>query len=121
MDALAGVESDSVELSSLRGTTLRTGPLPGPVLRVVPTGFPLGPGRLGPTAAAGPDVKAEITDHFREELRFGLKVFDGGARRTNLEFAAAPTSSGVKLSDIHRMLRSDVTPDQPAGWSGVRN
>ena len=80
------------------------GRLAGPVLRVMPTGFPLRVSRLGSTATARPGVKAEIADHFREELRFGLKVFVGGARRTNLEFAAAPTSSGVKLSDIRRML-----------------
>ena len=67
------------------------------------------------TATAKPDVKAEITDYFREELGIGLKVFDGGAGRTNLEFVVVPTSSGAKFSDIHQILTSDLPDDQPGG------
>ena len=67
------------------------------------------------TATAKPDVKAEITDYFREELGIGLKVFDGGAGRTNLEFVVVPTSSGAKFSDIHQILTSDLPEDLPGG------
>ena len=67
------------------------------------------------TATAKPDVKAEITDYSREELGIGLKVFDGGAGRTNLEFVVVPTSSGAKFSDIHQILASDLPEDQPGG------
>ena len=67
------------------------------------------------TATAKPDVKAEIADYFREELGIGLKVFDGGAGRTNLEFVVVPTSSGAKFSDIHRILTADLPEDQPGG------
>ena len=67
------------------------------------------------TATAKPDVKAEITDYFREELGIGLKVFDGGAQRTNLEFVVVPTSSGAKFSDIHQILTSDLPSDLPGG------
>ena len=67
------------------------------------------------TATAKPDVKAEITDYFREELGIGLRVFDGGAGRTNLEFVVVPTSSGAKFSDIHRILTADLPEEQPGG------
>ena len=45
------------------------------------------------TATAKPDVIAELVDYFQRELNIGLKVFDGGARRTNLEFVVVQTSS----------------------------
>ena len=67
------------------------------------------------TATAKPDVKAEITDYFWEELGIELRVFDGGAGRTNLEFVVVPTSSGAKFSDIHQILTADLPEDQPGG------
>ena len=42
------------------------------------------------TATAKPDVVADIKQHFRDELDAGLKVFDGGARRDNLDFTVVP-------------------------------
>ena len=44
------------------------------------------------TATAKPDVVAEMKQYFRDELDAGLKVFDGGARRDNLEFTVVPTT-----------------------------
>ena len=67
------------------------------------------------TATAKPDVVAEIVDYFRSELGIGLKVFDGGAQRTNLEFIVLQTSSGAKLSEIHQILTSDLPEDTPGG------
>ena len=51
------------------------------------------------TATAKTDVKAEIVDYFRDELDIELKVFDGGAQRTNLEFV-------VVRDDRRRKIRT---------------
>ena len=56
------------------------------------------------TATAKPDVKAEITEYFQEELGIELKVFDGGSRRTNLEFVVVPTRGSAKFDDIYGLL-----------------
>ena len=67
------------------------------------------------TATAKPDVVADIKQHFRDELDIGLKVFDGGAQRTNLEFTVVPTTGGEKFSYIYQMLMTDLPPDTPGG------
>ena len=67
------------------------------------------------TATAKPDVIAELVDYFREELDIVLRVFDGGARRTNLEFVVVQTSSGEKFAHIHQILTSDLPGDGPGG------
>ena len=67
------------------------------------------------TATAKPDVKDEITEYFRDELGIELKVFDGGARRTNLEFVVVPTRSSAKFDDIHQILQADLPADAPGG------
>ena len=67
------------------------------------------------TATAKPDVKAEITDYFRDELGTELRVFDGGARRTNLEFVVAPTRGSAKFDDIYQLLREDLPEGAPGG------
>ena len=67
------------------------------------------------TATAKPDVIAEIVDYFQNELSIGLKVFDGGAQRTNLEFVVEPTSSGAKFDDIHRILTDALPGDGQGG------
>ena len=67
------------------------------------------------TATAKPDVKAEITEYFREELGIDLKVFDGGARRTNLEFVVVPTRGSAKFDDIYGLLREDLPDHVPGG------
>ena len=71
------------------------------------------------TATAKPDVKSEIVDYFRDELCVELKVFDGGAQRTNLEFVVVPTSSAAKFSDIHQILMADLPPNEPAAPSSI--
>ena len=67
------------------------------------------------TATAKPDVKAEITGYFKEELDVELRVFDGGARRTNLEFVVVPTRGSAKFDDIHHLLQEDLPEHQPGG------
>ena len=67
------------------------------------------------TATAKPDVKAGIVDYFQKELGIELKIFDGGAQRTNLEFVVVKTSSGAKHADVHQILMADLPPDQPGG------
>ena len=67
------------------------------------------------TATAKPDVVDEIVDFFRQELAIELKVFDGGARRTNLEFVVVKTGVGEKFAHVHQVLTADLTEDEPGG------
>ena len=64
------------------------------------------------TATAKPDVKAGIVYYFQKELGIELKVFDGGAQRTNLDFIVVKTSSGAKHADVHQILMADLPADQ---------
>ncbi|TDX29238.1 ATP-dependent DNA helicase RecQ [Rhodovulum visakhapatnamense] len=61
------------------------------------------------TATAKPEVVRDITDHFRDRLGVELRLFDGGATRTNLTFSVQPTGKESKLSDILTVL-SDRLP-----------
>ena len=67
------------------------------------------------TATAKPDVMDEIKGYFQEELNISLRIFDGGARRTNLEFVVVQTSSGEKFAHIHQILTADLPEDKPGG------
>lgn len=67
------------------------------------------------TATAKPDVIAELAEYFHHHLGISLRVFDGGARRTNLEFVVIQTSSGEKLAHIHHILTSDLPEDVAGG------
>ena len=67
------------------------------------------------TATAKPDVVADIRGHFRDELGAELTVFDGGARRTNLEFVVVQTTGAEKFQHIHQILIADLPPDTPGG------
>ena len=67
------------------------------------------------TATAKPDVVEDIASHFRDELGVELTVFDGGARRTNLEFVVVPTTGGEKLAHLHQILVAHLPPDMPGG------
>ncbi len=67
------------------------------------------------TATAKPDVVEDIKQHFWDELDVGLKVFDGGAHRTNLEFIVVPTTAEEKFSRIHQILMADLPPDASGG------
>ena len=67
------------------------------------------------TATAKPDVVADITSHFRDELDIELKVFNGGAQRTNLEFVVVQTTGGEKFAYLHQILTADLPTDIPGG------
>ncbi len=67
------------------------------------------------TATAKPDVTEDITRHFRDKLGIDMKVFDGGAERTNLTFEVIPTSGGEKFAHIHQVLMSYLPPSAPGG------
>ena len=67
------------------------------------------------TATAKPDVVEDIKQHFWDELDIGLKVFDGGAHRTNLEFTVVPTTGGEKFAHIHQILMDGLPPDASGG------
>ena len=67
------------------------------------------------TATAKPDVKEDIRTHFRDRLNIELKVFDGGASRTNLEFVVVRTTPGEKFAHLHQILTSDLPPETPGG------
>ena len=67
------------------------------------------------TATARPDVMDEIKDYFQEELNISLRVLNGGAQRTNLEFVVVQTSSGEKFAHIHEILTANLPEDEPGG------
>ena len=67
------------------------------------------------TATAKPDVVDEIVDFFHRELAIELGVFDGGARRTNLEFVVVKTGVGEKLAHVHQVLTEGLPEDEPGG------
>ena len=67
------------------------------------------------TATAKPDVKTEIADYFKKELGVKLKVFDGGAQRTNLEFVVVKTSNAEKHAHVHQILKADLPADGLGG------
>ena len=67
------------------------------------------------TATAKPDVTQDILVYFRDRLGIELGLFDGGASRTNLEFAVVPTSPAEKFSHVHQILQADLPAWQPGG------
>ena len=67
------------------------------------------------TATAKPDVREDIRTHFRDKLGVDLSIFDGGAQRTNLEFAVVPTTGGEKFDLIHQLLTADLPPETHGG------
>ena len=67
------------------------------------------------TATAKPDVKDEIIDYFKAELGIELRVFDGGTRRTNLDFVVVPTRGSAKFDDIYQILQEDLPEHMPGG------
>ena len=67
------------------------------------------------TATAKPEVKEEIVDHFWQQLGIEMRIFDGGSRRTNLEFVVVETSEVKKLHDIHAILTEHLPPERDGG------
>jgi ATP-dependent DNA helicase RecQ len=67
------------------------------------------------TATAKPDVVADMVGHFREKLGIELTLFDGGAKRTNLDFVVVPTTPAEKLAHIYQVLVADLPPNVAGG------
>ena len=67
------------------------------------------------TATAKPDVKDDIENYFQKELGIQLRVFDGGAQRTNLEFFVEKTSGAEKSARVHKILSTDLPEDEAGG------
>ena len=67
------------------------------------------------TATAKPDVRQEIVDYFRETLGVELGVVDGGAERTNLQFAVFQTTEALKLPHLHQTLEQYLPDDLEGG------
>ena len=63
------------------------------------------------TATAKPDVVADIVGHLQEKLAIRMQVFDGGARRDNLEFAVLPTTGGEKHFHVHQVVSDCLAQD----------
>ena len=78
-----------------------------------------GPGPIPPvlclTATAKPEVIHEIREYFRDTLDIDLKVFDGGANRTNLVFELMPTTGAEKFAHIHQVLMESLPCNVPGG------
>ncbi len=67
------------------------------------------------TATAKPEVVADIVGHFREKLGIALRVFDGGANRSNLEFAVIETTPAEKFAQVARLIEHDLPPEVSGG------
>ena len=67
------------------------------------------------TATAKPAVTDEILDYFRKELDIEMEKFDGGSKRTNLDFVVVRTTSATKLPDIHQILTGHLPPETDGG------
>ncbi|MYL14016.1 MAG: RecQ family ATP-dependent DNA helicase [Gammaproteobacteria bacterium] len=67
------------------------------------------------TATAKPEVVNEIRAYFRKKLGIELRLFDGGARRENLDFVVVRTTAAEKYDHISQVLVSDLPPDTPGG------
>ena len=67
------------------------------------------------TATAKPDVADDITEYFAGELGVDLKLFDGGAHRSNLEFAVVKTSEGEKFEHTYQVVEADLLSNGDGG------
>ena len=67
------------------------------------------------TATAKPDVKTEILDYFHQNLDIDMEVFDGGSRRTNLNFTVRETTEANKFHDIVTLFNEHLPEATPGG------
>ena len=67
------------------------------------------------TATAKPDVVADIRGYFHDRVGIEVTTFDGGAKRTNLDFLVIQTSSGEKYDHVCQMLAADLPADATSG------
>ena len=67
------------------------------------------------TATAKPDVRDDILNHFHDRLEVDLRLFDGGAERSNLVFEVVPTTTANKYAHIHQVLDANLPADGSGG------
>ena len=67
------------------------------------------------TATAKPEVKGEIYEYFAKHLGIEMGLFDGGSRRTNLNFVVQQTTPAMKLPDIKMTLDHHLPPNVSGG------
>lgn len=67
------------------------------------------------TATAKPEVKTEICEYFGRHLGIEMRTFDGGSRRTNLDFVVSPTTAAMKLHDVKTTLEHHLPQHLPGG------
>ena len=67
------------------------------------------------TATAKPEVKTEICEYFGRHLGIEMRTFDGGSRRTNLDFVVSPTTAAMKLHDVKTTLKHHLPQHLPGG------
>ena len=67
------------------------------------------------TATAKPEVKEEICEYFTKHLGIEMQLFDGGSRRTNLDFVVQQTTPAMKLHDIKTTVEHHLPLDGPSG------
>ena len=67
------------------------------------------------TATAKPDVVVDIQAHFQSRLGLTLRLFNGGAERSNLDFVVMQTTLAEKYAHIHQILEDGLRPDSTDG------
>jgi ATP-dependent DNA helicase RecQ len=67
------------------------------------------------TATAKPDVIDDMVSYFRAKVGIELAVFNGGAKRNNLDFVVVPTTPATKFADIFQLVMTDLAPPQLGG------
>jgi ATP-dependent DNA helicase RecQ len=67
------------------------------------------------TATAKPDVVTEIREYFRDLAGIEISVFDGGASRTNLDFAVLQVLPAEKATAVAQLIETELLPAEPGG------
>ncbi|CAK0752574.1 ATP-dependent DNA helicase RecQ [Gammaproteobacteria bacterium] len=67
------------------------------------------------TATAKPEVVMDILSYFQAKVGIELRLFDGGAQRTNLDFAVVSTTPAEKFAHLYQVIEHYLPPEQPGG------
>ena len=83
-------------------------------------------GRVGPAGGvryrhSKLEVVGDTTDYFQKEPGVGLRVFDGGVCRLDLELVVFRRDIGEKLAQIHEALRAYTPDEEGAGHRVLRD
>ena len=67
------------------------------------------------TATAKPEVKNQICEYFGRHRGTEMRLFDGGSRRTILDFTVSSTTAAMKLHDVEMTLEHHLPQHLPGG------